>query len=215
MVFRSIVSFIFSLSTILISQINLGRIKTQDILVVIYAPLAGEAVQGQVPVEVGIVAPGYTKAELQFSYANQENSSWFVIAELDEIPFDGIIARWDTAAITDGIYDLRLVAFKPDGESTTFSVSKIRVRNYSPIETDTPTPVLPTSTLNSGQSTPEPISTDQPISPTITPFPTNPAIFTQAKMMESMSKGGFLVVLAFLVFGVYIGLSKYFRTREE
>jgi hypothetical protein len=182
-------------------------VYAQDILVVIYAPLPGQAVQGQIPVDIGVAAPGYARVELQFTYFDSDTNTWFLIAETDQIPFDGVIAHWDTTSITDGEYDLRLVAFKSDGESTTYIVPGLRVRNYSPIETNTPTPILPTMTLLPGQFTPQASETATPPAPTITPFPTNPAIFTESQLAEGVTLGGTIVLAAFAVFGVYIALS--------
>lgn len=186
-------------------------VKAQDILVVIYAPQSGQVVQGQVPVDVGIEAEGYSKIELQFAYSKQDNANWFLIAESEQIPFDGILTLWDTTAITDGEYDLRLVAKGEGKESIIFLVQELRVRNYSPIETETPTPILTTTPLSEGRGTLQVSPTVTDLPPTITPFPTNPAIFTFVEFGDSASLGGGITVVVFIALGLYIVLRNSFK----
>lgn len=203
----------FTLFCLLLDFANPGRISAQDVLVVIYAPLPGQAVQGQLPVDVGIVAPGYSRVELQFSYSIPGMNTWFLIAESDQIPFDGILAYWDTAAITDGQYDLRLVAIKENGETIQFDVPGLRVRNYTPVETNTPSPPRPTLTLLPGRLTPLPTLTSTTLPPTMTPLPTNPAIFTDRQFIQGASAGGMVVLGLLAAFGIYTAVGAYRRNR--
>ena len=214
MVARLIFTGLLSLVTLFLSSWETGRINAQDILVVIYDPLSGQVVQGQIPIDIGVVAPGYTKVELQFTYTNLTNYGWFLIAESDQIPFDGILTQWDTTAIKDGEYDLRLVALNGNLEPIIYTVTNLRVRNYSTVETETPTPILPTGTFGVGQATVEPESSKTILAPTLTPFPTNPVIFTSAQFVESISLGGSIVMVVFLVFGIYVGVRRYILNRE-
>ena len=196
---------------ILLSSWVPARSNFQDILVVIYAPISGEVVQGQIPIDVGIVAPGYTKVELEFSYTNLNENGWFLLAESGQIPFDGILTQWDTTLITDGEYDLRLVALNGNDTPIVFQISNIRVRNYSPIETDTPMPEKPTDTVSPGLSTVVPESINTVIPPTITPFPTNPAIFNSAQLIKSTTMGVGLILVVFIVLGLYIGVRQFIK----
>jgi hypothetical protein len=113
----------------------------------------------------------------------------------------------------DGDYDLRMVVTKNDGESIIYDVPGLRVRNYTPIETDTPAPLQPTETLLPGQRTPEPTSTATNQPPTVTPFATNPAIFTESQLVEGASLGGTIVLVFFTILLIYFGISTYLRNR--
>lgn len=201
------------LAVLFLAASTSGRSAAQDILVAVYAPLPGEAVQGQVPVDVGIQAPGYSGIELEFSYTGQGDMGWFLIAESDQVPFDGILAQWDTTQISDGEYDMRLVVLAVNAEPIIYTVTGLRVRNYSPIETETPTPILPTETLNPGQSTPEPSPSPTSLAPTVTPLPTNPAVFTNSQFIGSLTLGGGIILLVFISFGLYLGLRNAIRSR--
>lgn len=119
----------------------------------VLSPQPGQALQGSVPVEVGLAGPGYQSVEVSFAYANNPTGVWFPIYQgnlpadpaADPAALQAPITEWDTSAISDGAYTLRVVFILADGNRQTVDVSGLRVRNYTPIETDTPTPVPTTA----------------------------------------------------------------------
>lgn len=191
--------------------------STPDLLQIL-APSGGQALQGSVPIEVHIPPAGFAGAELSFAYQSGAPRTWFLIAELDQITADPLLAQWDTTTITDGDYALQLVITHADGSRTSQTVTGLRVRNYSPMETITPTPVTPTATPEPGD-TPVPTETSTPtITPiplTPTPLPPNPAQIDQMDILVNMGKGA-LAVLAFLsVAGIYQSLKTRLRSRDD
>jgi hypothetical protein len=172
--------------------------------ITILAPMAGQAIRGNVPILVDTATQGFVSAALFFSYENDNTGTWFLISEsLESIP-DGVMTEWDTTTLTDGRYDLRLVVKLDHGEQYTSVVPSLRVRNYSPIETDTPTP----SPTSAPQATPSPSITP---SPTPTPFPPNPLQVTQYDIWVNLLRGAAGGFAAIVLAGLYISIRKVFR----
>ncbi len=172
----------------------------------IQSPLPGQALQGKAAINAYTSVPGFQSAELTFAYSRNSQNTWFFIAESDQPVAGGTVAQWDTTTITDGIYSLRLVVHLADGSQQTAIVSGIRVRNYTPIETDTPTPVTPTATLVPGDTpvpTITPTATATPVPPTATALPANPAQLSMSNLYISLGKGALGTVAALALIGLY------------
>jgi hypothetical protein len=176
--------------------------QNQDIILLIYSPQPGQAVQGIVPIDVSIIVPDLDMVVLEFRYQDHPTDTWFQLLQTGDPIEDGILAQWDTTTITDGEYDLRLVAFT-GLQQYEYLVSGLRVRNYTPVETETPTP---STQAEAGT----PVSTLTPtrtvLAPTLTPLPTNPAVFTPQQFGGSMGVGAGVVLVLFILIGAYIGL---------
>ncbi len=191
-------------------------LATQDALatavtapnVIIESPFPGQALQGGVDITGSISVEDFESAELTFTYAGNSRDTWFLIQEFSEPISEGLLAQWDTTVITDGIYDLRLIVNRLNGDPVTVIIHGLRVRNYTPIETETPTPVAPTSTLVPG-ITATPTATLVPPSPT--PFAQNPAEVTVQDIQQSLAKGAIAALSAFLLFGLYTTLRRILR----
>lgn len=169
----------------------------------IISPVSGQAVQGTLSIDGSSSAPGFASAELDFAYAGDATDTWFLIAESDEPVQNGVLVQWDTGAITDGDYDLRLRVFLEDGSHLDAIVHGLRVRNYTPIETDTPTPVTPTLTQIPGE-TPVPTVTLTQVLPTPTPLPPNPAEVSNRDILQSLGRGALVVLGVFALLAVYV-----------
>jgi hypothetical protein len=174
----------------------------------ILSPLAGQAVQGSVPVIVFSDIQGFQSAELSFGYTKDQTGTWFLIAQNAQPLANGEMGTWDTNLITDGDYNLRLEVVLQDGSKIDSAVAGVRVRNYSLIETSTPTPVTPTATLAPGE---RPTATETPI-PTITAtatqLPTNQAEISDGQITGSLSKGALGAIIIFAIVGLYILIKK-------
>lgn len=180
--------------------------------------MGGQALQGSFPIEGYIPPADFAGAELSFAYQSEAPRTWFLIAELNQSPDEAVLAQWDTTTITDGIYMLRLVVNTVDGGQTSLTIDGLRVRNYSPVETITPTPLTPTATPEPGD-TPVPTTTSTPtITPlplTPTPLPANPAQINQLDILANMGKGA-LAILAFLsVMGIYQTVKSRIRGGDD
>jgi hypothetical protein len=183
----------------------------------IHSPRPGEALQGNAPVIVTTAHNQFQKAELFFAYANDLSGTWFLLAESTQPSSEQVMTIWNTTGISDGAYDLRLVVILQDGKTIEAIVHGLRVRNYTLIETDTPTPAAPTETSAPGV-TPEPTQTSTPtITPTPeapTPLPTNPAVITQSNMLNILGKGVLTTFGLFLLLGFYLTLRKLLHERS-
>lgn len=176
--------------------------QNQDIILLVYSPQPGQAVQGIVPVDVSIIVPDLEIVVLEFRYMDHPTGTWFQILQTTDPVEDGILAQWDTTTITDGEYDLRLVALA-GGQQYEYLVPGLRVRNYSPVETDTPTPP---AQIDAGTPVATITPTSTALAPTLTPLPTNPAVFTPQQFGRSMVVGAGIVLLLFILVGGYIGV---------
>jgi hypothetical protein len=178
------------------------------VAVKILSPGSGEAVQGSVSIPLIADMLGLIRVELYFGYSGDPTNTWFLLASFQEPVHEGTQVQWDTTLISDGDYDLYLVVTSSDGSTQTDRVERVRVRNYSPVETNTPAPTLtpapgelPTST-----STPQPSIT--PIPPTSTPLPPNPAEITPLQTITSLGIGAAAAIGALSLLGIYLAFRR-------
>lgn len=175
--------------------------ETETLPVIIQSPSPGDAIQGVITIMGSIFAEDFQHGELSFSYVQNPTSTWFLIKTLEEPENNGIIAEWDTTTITDGTYNLRLSVIYADGNEVVIEIRGLRVRNYTPIETNTPTPITPTATPVPGSS---PTPTETPIPPTATALPGNPAELTSQDVAGGFAKGFLVTIGIFSLFGLYV-----------
>jgi hypothetical protein len=166
----------------------------------IRSPLVGEALQGQVTITGSSNAAGFASAEVSFAYANDPTGTWFLITSSGQPVAQGTLAAWDTMTITDGLYTLRLRVKLGNGSYVDAIVPDLRVRNYTPLETSTPTaaPLQATPVTNA-------TATATPY-PTPTVLPPNPAALSPSSIYASLGYGALIVAALFLLFGLYARL---------
>lgn len=172
--------------------------------VIIQSPTAGQAVQGLVAVTGNTDTFDFLSYDLAFSSDSDPTQTWFTIQQSEQAVRYDILGEWDTTTLTDGSYSLRLTVALEDRESVTVVVPGIRVRNYTPIETNTP---AATATLDPG-ATATPSPTLAP--PTPTPLPPNPAVVTPKQVRSSFICGGISGLVGLCLLGFYV-FSKYRR----
>jgi hypothetical protein len=184
--------------------------------VAILSPGAGQALQGNVTITGHAGGEGFLSAELSFTYTGDSTGTWFLIQEIEQPVADGPLANWDTTTITDGIYDLRLAVHYTSDDQQVMIVKGLRVRNYTPVETITPTPVTPTATPVPGDTaipTETRAPTITPIPPTGTPLTPNPAQLTGQDILTGMGKGGLAVMGFFALMGIYRVVRDWIKKR--
>ncbi len=172
----------------------------------IQSPLAGQALQGTVSISGTTAIAGFQSAEIDFAYADNPLNTWFLIAQSQTPIENGELAQWDTTTITDGVYSLRLTVTLSDGSQQSVTISGLRVRNYTPIETNTPIPISPTNTPVPGDTavpTITPTPTITPIPPSATPLPPNPAQLSTSDILNSAGKGALAILGFFVLIGFY------------
>jgi len=175
---------------------------------------AGEAIRGIIPLSGTTAVDGFISWELTFSYTSDTTGTWFLVSEGDESVSNDILTEWDTTTITDGIYDLRLTVFLEGDRRDHFIIPDIRVRNYTPIESDTPTPTLTATPLT---VTPQPshsptltlTPSETPIPNTMTPLPTNAIELSTPSLTGSLIQGAGFVIIIFLVMGLYTTIRRW------
>ncbi|MEN6408266.1 MAG: hypothetical protein ABFD44_00975 [Anaerolineaceae bacterium] len=170
--------------------------------VTITQPLPGAALQGTVNIQGSTAVTDFQSAEIAFAYESDPNSGWFVIQRSDQPVENGTLAAWDTTTLTDGIYRLRVRVILTNGKELTAEAAGVRVRNYTPIETNTP------ASAPAVTGTPQPTATALPPTPTVllqtlTPLPTNPAEVSPERLSHSLQLGGLGAVGLFIVMGCY------------
>lgn len=174
------------------------------------SPRPGEILRGVVAIHGNNEVEGFASAEVAFTYS-AGLKTWFLIATHFQPVRDDLLATWDTTVITDGEYTLRLRVYLVDGTYRDAFVSEVRIRNYLPVETDTPIPGQMTEgdrnfTLES-LVTPLPSPTPVPLA-TPTPLPGNPSSLSRRQVYTSLSWGVVSMVGLFSLFGLYLRLRR-------
>ncbi len=180
---------------------------------VIVSPGDGQVIAGQVPIKGTTAVPNFSSAELAFGYAADPTHTWFTIQTASLPVTNDTITIWDTTAITDGDYVLRLRVTLLDG-STQDVTSRVEVRNYTAPPTPTPavTPTqppvveVPTAIVIVPTETP----TAQPVPPAPTPsaLPPNPAGVTPTEIFSGFWRGALLVGALVLVFAAFVRIRR-------
>lgn len=166
------------------------------------SPPSGGAVQGSFTITGLTDLPDFKYAEISFSYSASSSKTWFLINQMLTPVKSGPLANWDTTTIADGIYQLRLQVFLSDGKILETIVPGIRVRNYTPIETNTVSPRQSTAT-------PVPIESTTPLPVTATPrntptlLPTNPLPVAASSLNASLAWGIGAALFLFIIFFFY------------
>ena len=184
---------------VLASPVLVSHARSGDPVIV--APRPGDVLQGAVTIVGSSDVTGFASAEVSFAFADDPTGTWFLIT-MNSQPVGTTLATWDTTVITDGNYVLRLRVTLTDGSLREAIVSGLRVRNYTPVETPTPTAFVPEATpLPTIPSTPTPF-------PTPTALSHNPATLAPADVSTSFLYGGLAAILTFFIISLYLWLRR-------
>jgi hypothetical protein len=174
----------------------------------ITSPAADEVLRGQVTITGSADVPSFVSAQLDFAYASNPTNTWFRIQTFAQPIANSALAAWDTTAITDGDYILRLRVNLDDGTAQEVSVPIIigndALPTPSPIPEATSTPeeitiLIPTPFLLAASPTP----TDLP-RPTPTALPSNPVSLEQGDIYASLGRGALVILGMFVLAGMII-----------
>ncbi len=211
-IFLAITGFVIYPGFVLAAVAQEATPTPTPISISISSPFPGQALQGKVIITGYTAVDGFQASELEFGYMGDSTNTWFFIYDSTTPVSGGELATWDTTTLTDGNYTLRLTIYTQSGIPLTATVSGLRIRNYSPVETDTPTPPAPTSTPLPGK-TPEPTATltptASPIPATATPLPPNPVQLTDPDLFYYLVRGVLIAIAGFAVFGLLVAIRKY------
>jgi hypothetical protein len=220
---RRLILYLILLSSLFPLGAQVSAQDTPRPKVEITSPLPGEALQGLASITGNTAVEGFFSSELTFSYAGDPTKTWFLLHESYEPIAADTLFQWDTNTISDGNYDLRLTVYLDNGKFISIQVPDIRVRNYTPIETNTPTetptttPVTVTPLTLTPEDTPTPTVTASPpttpVPVTNTPLPPNPAELFRADITNSLARGAAGVLAVFLLIGLYLSIKRIFRKK--
>jgi hypothetical protein len=178
----------------------------------ISSPAPGQTLQGTVLIAGNIDVPSFQSAELFFGYANDSTDTWFPIQSSSQPAADGALAQWDTTTISDGVYTLKFVVIVQDGSQTITTVPGLRVRNYTPVETEPPSPVPASATAALEQAATLPAApTQTPVPLSTSGLPPNPAELSTLDISKGLIAGVLSVGAVFGIIGLYAGLRKAAR----
>lgn len=163
----------------------------------ILTPVPGEVLQGLIAVEGDVLGDELLNYELAFALQEDTTQTWFVLGRGDSPVTADLLAEWDTTSLTDGEYILRLTANYQDGEQLEHIVEELRVRNYSPIETSTPSPA---ATPEPGRA---PSATPTLPPPSVTPYAANPASSQVEEVTRALWCGALAAPVALCLLWLY------------
>jgi hypothetical protein len=104
------------------------------------SPVSGISVPGNDAIIAGtVLVTGTTTAAWTLAFSDTANpvETWFPLAQSGEPVSNGALATWDTSSLTDGFYLLRMSVLASDAMQD--FVVRVRVNNYTSLETITPT----------------------------------------------------------------------------
>lgn len=180
--------------------------------VAITAPTPNEALRGQVNVIGSTNDPNFVSAQLDFSYASNETGTWFPLQTLSQPVFDSPLYTWDTTAISDGDYVLRLRVSIADGTVREVTVP-VKIQNDSVPATPTPEPtstpesvtvLIPTPFLLAASPTPTEVPRATP-----TAMPANPVSLNTNNIVVSLGRGALVILGLFALAGLIVRIRRY------
>lgn len=145
-----------------VCSIQAGSVSAQDALARITSPLPGASVREIVVVTGTALHPRFKFYKVE--YAIEPGANWVVIGDIHQNQVqDGVLVQWDTRAVPDGSYSLRLSVVDETGNFIEYIVRQIVVANTIAAPTEA---VTGTTTTTATPDTPTPTAT--PLGPTAT-----------------------------------------------
>ena len=185
------------------------RAAAQASTPVITAPTAGQVLHGPAAITGLTDVPNFSSADVSFAYASDTTNTWFSISATTQPITNDVLASWDTTAISDGDYILRLRVTLQDGTFQDVTVP-VEVRNYTSLAT----PTLTATPTQLALQLPTPILVAASATPTLVPFPTptklppNAAELTQSQIYASLERGALAIFGIFIIFGILLRLRR-------
>jgi hypothetical protein len=187
----------------------------QETSAVITSPQPGETLRGLIQIQGAMDSPNFSSAELAFTFdanASDPAASWFPIQTFSQPAADSVLAAWDTTAVTDGDYTLRLRVFLADSSFQDALVTGLKIRNTEPLPTATAPPTLADFNFQPLNETPgalvQPTSTPVSAFPTPTPLPPNPASLSASSILTIFWQSALGVLILFTFFSLILRLRK-------
>ena len=119
--------------------------STQNPLIGISSPTAGQTVSGVVQINGQASATDFNRYQLEVAPANS-GSFAIVFGPVGTPVQNGLLGQWDTIGVPNGAYDLRITMFSASGGTASRTVSII-VNNVTPTIVPTPLPIFTATPL--------------------------------------------------------------------
>ncbi|MFN8454089.1 MAG: hypothetical protein U0401_05330 [Anaerolineae bacterium] len=143
---------------------------------VINSPTSNSVVRGVAPIVGSADHTQFQFYKVEFSPEPVTGTQWQIIGAIhNSSVINGVLENWDTTAIPDGSYTLRLQTVKLDGNYLEFFAQQIVVANTQTLPTDTPAP-----TVEAPQAVVPAVPVDTP-----TPLPPTPTIVVEQPVVDT------------------------------
>ena len=192
--------------------------SAQSDLALISSPVQGQVLTGAIDVVGTATHPDFVHYEVSFAYDPNLTDTWFPALPVGESPVQGdTLGIWDTTAMTDGLYMLRLQVFWGNELRSLEFVSGglVVANNYA-----TSTPVVESNTSALQNSNAQIIVAHPPVDPdprqgttsTLLPDQLLP-YWGRDDYRTSFYRGGLFSCVVFLALALYVNLRKVLRPR--
>lgn len=186
---------------------------------VVSSPLPGAQLRGVIPIIGTTDVANFTRYELSFGYDPNPTNTWFLLTDAASARVNSELYLWDTTAINDGTYMVRLRVYDAANNAQDYLLTNISVVNDAPVvpvtrapaatATAVPPTVTPTAlaiavalpTATPVQLAIDTVDVDQPSAIAISLQP-----FTEALLRGVLLTGSLAVV-----FGAYRNLRRRYR----
>lgn len=187
----------------------------QDSPVAITFPQPGAEVRGLIEIQGRMDSPEFESAELAFTYAPSASDPaavWFPIQTFTQPTTNPAIASWDTTAVTDGDYTLRLRVTLKGGSTLDALIEGVKITNNTQPPTPSPFPTLADFDFQpldpaqaaAADSTP----TQRIVLPAATPLPENPASLKTSSISTVFWQSALAALLLFAIFSLILRLRR-------
>jgi len=161
----------------------------------IVTPVREQTLRGSVTIQGSASAPAFARYELAYA-AEPDLANWVVIGGGVQPVEAGFLGVWNTRALPDGQYALRLQVFGLDGGVGEVLVRNLKLANAQ--AASTPAPAVPTPPPTGGVTAE--IQTARDL--------LNVIIATVERLPSAFLRGARLAALALLAFGGYLLLKR-------
>ncbi|MDX2160634.1 MAG: PKD domain-containing protein [bacterium] len=112
--------------------------------IAILSPVPGNVVSGNVQVVGAAAHPQFLQYQLEYGPDPNLGNLWYPVTSGVQTPvFNGLLGIWNTTAVQDATYQLRVRVYLRDGSTLTTVVNNIRVQNRQPTPQPTATQNVP------------------------------------------------------------------------
>lgn len=186
----------------------------QDSPVEITSPRSGDELRGLIEIQGRMDSPDFASAELAFTYtpsAADPAAGWFPIQVFSPPTTNPMLASWDTTAVTDGDYTLRLRVTLKDGSTVDAIATELKIRNNVPLPTSTAPPTLADFNFQPIDPAQESVGTAIPtqrVFSASTPLPENPASLRTSLISRIFWQSALAALILFAFFSLILRLRK-------